>query len=166
MGVLGFVELSRGDLTKADGLLLQARKAAESNGWAMMTAALRSLSGRLKLLRYRTTADALELTKAKNDFLAAIEVLEEHSTAWTEELDPGEVYALYAATLKLSGRSDQAQALLTRAQARVPVDNVVSQRQLLVARAYVEDATIEPALQWFAQRSFERRVTLWRLLHG
>ncbi len=164
--VLANVELSRGDLTKADGLLLQARKAAESNGWAMMTAALRSLSGRLKLLRYRTTADALELTKAKNDFLAAIEVLEEHSTAWTEELDPGEVYALYAATLKLSGRSDQAQALLTRAQARVPVDNVVSQRQLLVARAYVEDATIEPALQWFAQRSFERRVTLWRLLHG
>jgi len=160
------IELSRGDLTSADGYVVQARKVCEANGWAMMTATVRALSGRLRLLRYRSAGDGLELTKAKNDFLAAIEVLEEHSTAWTEELDPGEVYALYAATLKLNGQTDAARQMLAAAQARMPAENIVSQKQLAVARAYLDEASIEPSLQWFAERSFERRVALWRLLHG
>ncbi len=162
--VLANVELSRGDLTSADALLTTARKLSETNGWAMMVATVRSLSGRLRLLRYRANGDTLELTKAKNDFLASLEVLEEHSTAWTEELDPGEVYALYAATLKLNGQTDAAKAALARGQARMPSENIVSQKQMAVARAYVDGVSIEPALEWFAERSFERRVGLWRLL--
>jgi hypothetical protein len=162
--VLANVELARGDLTKADALISSARKLAEANGWAMMVATGRMLSGRLRLLRFRANGDTLELTKAKNDFLASIEVLEEHSTAWTEELDPGEVYSLYAATLKLQGQTDAARALLARGQKRMPLENVVSQRQLEVALAYVNGVNLEPALQWFAECGFARRVTLWRLL--
>lgn len=74
------------------------------------------------------------------------------------------MYALYAATLKLNGQTDAAKAVLARGQARMPSENIVSQKQMVVARAYVDGAAIEPALQWFAERSFERRVGLWRLL--
>lgn len=164
--VFANIDLSQGNMTQADAHLTTARKFSENNGWAMMMAAIRSLSGRLRLLRFRSNGDALELTRAKNDFLAALEVLEEHSTAWTEELDPGEVYALYAATLKLNRQPEVARQTLARAIARTPKDNVVSQQQLAVACAYVDDGDLESSLQWFIERQFERRVSLWRLLYG
>ncbi len=162
--VFAGVELARDQLTEADAYVSQAKKMCEANGWAMMVASSRSLSGRLKLLRYHAGGDSLELTRAKNDFLAALEVLEEHSTAWTEELDPGEVYALYAAALTASGQTAQAKQALARAVSRTPAENVVSTRQLAVAEAFVNGQPLDESLQWFVERGFERRVRLWKRL--
>jgi len=162
--VLAGVELARGRLKEADALIQQARKVAEANGWDMLVAQGRSLTGRLRLLRYKAAGDVLEVTKAKNDLLAAIEVLEERSLAWSEDLDPGEVYAAYALALKWSGQTAQGKAVVTSTLARLPVENVVSRAQLEVALTLLEGKPLEPALQWFEQRGFKRRADLWRHL--
>ncbi len=160
--VLASVELARGRLVEAEVLIAQARKVADANGWDMLMAQCRALTGRLRLLRYKAGGDVLDLTKAKNDLLAAIEVFEERSLAWTEELDPGEVIAQYALALKWSGQAAQGKVVITQAVARFPVENVVSRHQLEVALALVSGQSLEPALQWFDERGFTRRASLWR----
>ena len=162
--VLATVELARGRLKEADGLIQQARKVAETNGWEMLVAQSRALTGRLRLLRYKAAGDVLEVTKAKNDLLACIEVLEEHSVAWSEELDPGEVFAQLALAMKWTGQTAQAKTLLAGAMAKLPVENVVSRAQLEVASASLAGQSLEPALAWFDERGFKRRADLWRKL--
>lgn len=164
--VLAGVELARGRLAEAEALISQARKVAESNGWDMLIAQARALLGRLRLVRYRSGGDALEVARAKNDLLAAIEVFEERSLAWTEDIDPGEVFALQALALKWSGQTAQGRDLLARAQARFPPDNVVSRTQLDVAAAALGAQPLEQALRWFDERGFARRAALWRELAG
>ncbi len=164
--VLAGVALARGDLGKAELLIAQARKAAEANGWTMLLGWARSLAGRLRVLKYAQTRDSLELSKAKTDFLAALDLFEEHSTAWTEEVDPGEVYALYAASLKLAGQDKQAQQALERGAKNLPAQNVVSLRSLDAGRAFVTGIGIEPALEWFENNGFQRVGRLWRQLAG
>lgn len=159
--VLASVELARGRLAEADKLIAAARKVAEANRWEMLVAWSRALSGRLRLQRYKQAADALELSRAKADFLAALETYEERSLAWTEELDPAEVYAHYALALKWAGHVGQARDTLTRAAARFPKDNAVSHAQLALARQTLEGAA---SLEWFETRGFQRRVASWRAL--
>jgi tetratricopeptide (TPR) repeat protein len=161
--VLASVELARGRLGEADKLIASARKVAESNGWDMLVAWSRALSGRLRLQRYKQATDALELSRAKADFLAAIETYEERSLAWTEELDPAEVYAHYALTLKWTGQVKQARDTLTRAAARFPKDNAISHEQLKLAQRALDGDTTQ---EWFESRGFVRRVALWRALNG
>lgn len=162
--VLAAVELARWRLKEAEALIQQARKVAEANGWNMLVAWSRALTGRLRLLRYKKGGDVLDVTKAKNDLLAAIEVFEEHSLAWTEELDPGEVFAEYALALKWSGQAAQAKEVIARALAKLPKENVVSIRQLELASAAVSGQGLDAALRWFEDHQFKRRAALWRQL--
>lgn len=162
--VLAAVELARWRLKEADALIQQARKVAEANGWNMLVAWSRALTGRLRLLRYKKGGDVLEVTKAKNDLLAAIEVFEEHSLAWTEEIDPAEIFAEYALALKWSGQSAQARQVIATALSKFPAENVVSRRQLELAGAMVGGQGMDTALQWFDDNQFKRRAALWRQL--
>jgi hypothetical protein len=162
--VLAGVELARGRLAEAEALIAQARKVAESNGWDMLIAQSRALLGRLRLVRYRSGGDALEVSKAKNDLLAAIEVLEERSLAWTEDLDPAEVFALQALALKWSGQLAQGRELIARTVARLPAENVVSREQLAVVAAVLDGKPIDTAVAWLDAHGFARRAALWRKL--
>ncbi|MFT3713400.1 MAG: AAA family ATPase [Archangium sp.] len=162
--VLAAVELARGKLKEADTLIQQARKVAEANGWNMLVAWSRALTGRLRLLKYKSGGDVLEVTKAKNDLLAAIEVFEEHSLAWTEEIDPGEVFAEYALALKWSGQSKQARDVIDKALSKLPKENVVSRQHLEVASAAVGGQSMDVALKWFEDNQFKRRAAMWRRL--
>lgn len=164
--VLAGVALGRRDAKAAEPLIAQALKAAEANGWAMLLAWGRVLSGRLKVLHFLERRDALDLTRAKNDLLAALDALEEHSAAWSEELDPGEVYALYAAIRKLSGQVPGAKDVLERGRRLVPKENVVSHRALDVGQAFVEGQGLAEALGWFDARGYARLVGWWRALAG
>jgi tetratricopeptide (TPR) repeat protein len=160
--VLASVELARGRLKEADALIQQARKVSEANGWEMLVATSRALIGRLRLLRYKSDGDVLEVTKAKNDLLAAIEVFEERNLAWSEELDPGEVFAQYAVALKWSGQAAAAQKMLTDAVARVPAENAVSRHEFEVAQAFASGQSLDGPLKWFEDNGFHRRAALWR----
>jgi tetratricopeptide (TPR) repeat protein len=160
--VLASVELARGRLKEADALIQQARKVSEANGWEMLVATSRALIGRLRLLRYKSDGDVLEVTKAKNDLLAAIEVFEERNLAWSEELDPGEVFAQYAVALKWSGQAAAAKKMLTDAVARFPAENAVSHHEFEVAQAFVSGQSLDGPLKWFEDNGFHRRAALWR----
>ncbi|MDP3158050.1 MAG: hypothetical protein Q8N23_35595 [Archangium sp.] len=162
--VLAGVELARGRLPEAETQLAIARKVAEANAWDMLMTWGRALTGRLRLLRVKGGGDVLEITKAKNDLMAAIEVLEERNVGWTEELDPGEVVGLYALALKWSGQAAAATAVIDKTLDRLPSENVVSRQQLQVARAAVAGLSLDAPLQWFEERGFVRRVALWRKL--
>jgi tetratricopeptide (TPR) repeat protein len=160
--VLAGVELARGRLPEAEALLATARKVSEANGWDMLTAWGRALAGRLRLLRWKRGGDSLELTRARNDLQAALEVLEERSLAWSEELDPAEVTAHYAWALRAGGQGTQAQAAVTRLRARLPTDNLVSHAQLDLVEALLRGEPAATAVAWFEARGFTRRAALWR----
>jgi tetratricopeptide (TPR) repeat protein len=164
--VLAAIALARGELSRADELISRARKAAESNGWTMLYAWTRALAGRLRIHRYLATRDGLELSRAKTDLLAAIDLFEEHSTGWTEEVDPGEVFALLAAVLRLAGNRDAALPILERGLKLVPAQNLVSHRALDASWSMVEGIEMDPALEWFEQRGYQRFSRLWRQLAG
>lgn len=163
--VLAAVELARGRLAEADARLVVARRAAEQNSWDMLVTWGRALTGLMRLLRVKAGGDVLEATKAKNDLMAAIEVFEERHVGWTEELDPGEVVALYALALKWTGQVPAAKDAIARTLARLPEENVVSRRQLDLASAAVAGEPLEASLKWFEDRGFQRRVALWRRLN-
>lgn len=84
----------------------------------------RALTGRLRLLRVKGGGDVLEITKAKNDLMAAIEVLEERNVGWSEELDPGEVVGLSALALKWSGQAAAATEVIAQTLHRLPAENM------------------------------------------
>ncbi|PZR05989.1 MAG: hypothetical protein DI536_31510 [Archangium gephyra] len=158
--VLAAVELARGQLAEAEVLINSARKVSESNGWDMLLAQSRALAGRLRLLRFKKTHDLLDVAKAKNDFLAAIETFEERTLVWTEELDPAEVFSHYAVALTWTGQAKQARELLEKVRQRFPEENVVSRQQLALALH-------EPqAHAWFEARGFKRRLALWAALNA
>ena len=159
---LANVELSRGRLVEAEARLSTGRKVAEQNGWDMLVTWSRALTGMLRLLRYKAGGDVLEVAKAKNDLMAAIEVFEERSVAWTEEIDPGEVVSLLALALKWTGQVPAAQEVIARTLSRLPEENVVSRRQLEVASAAVAGQPLAGPLKWFEARGFKRRVAMWQ----
>jgi tetratricopeptide (TPR) repeat protein len=163
-GVLGAIELARGRFAEAEAQLTTVRKVAEANGWDMLKAISRALSGRLRLQRSRGGADSLEVTRGRNDLFAALEVLEEQRVCWSEEIDPAEVYGLAAVSMRWAGQESNARALLDNAQARLPADNVVSLQQLRVARAWLDRESVDGALAWFVEHGFARRAALWRSL--
>jgi tetratricopeptide (TPR) repeat protein len=162
--VLAGVELARGRLAEAEAYIATVRKVAEANAWDMLSAIARALSGRLRLQRFRASADSLELTRGRNDLLAALAVLEDQQVAWSEELDPAEVYGLLAVAMKFSGQGPNAKRLLENAAATLPADNVVSQQQLRVSTAWLAGENVDDALAWLTEAGFARRVALWRSL--
>ncbi len=164
--VLAAIELARGALPQANQLLGLARRDAESSGWVMLLAQARALSGRLQLQEYVMHRDTLALPRARADLLAALDTLEEHSTAWTEELDPGETYALLAFAEAREGRADRARDTLAKGRKRVPPQCVVSHRALELGTAAAAGQPITDALKWFDAHGFKRLVALWKLLAG
>lgn len=164
--VLASVELARGNLAGAEVHISHARKAAESGGWVMLIALARALQGRLHLARFVADHEQLELPKARTHLLAAVDSIEEHSVAWSEELDPGETYALLALAHVRSGQLDKARALLDRATTRIPKQNVLSHQTLALGRAVTGLGSLTDALGWFDARGFHRIVALWRTLAG
>ena len=162
--VLAHVAIARGALADADAFIATARKHAEANGWAMLLAQTRALSGKSRLLRYAKTRDRLDLGRARSELLAAIDELEERSTAWVEELDPGEIYALTAAALRLAGQDAAARNTLERGTSKVPAQNVVSHQALAVGRAFVAKDGLDQALGWFQTRGYARVLAQWKAL--
>ncbi len=161
--VLASVALARERYDQAKGLVAQARQAADANGWTMLSAWSRALFGRSLLLQAVARKDMLELAKARNELSAALDTLEDTSTAWTEELDPGEVYALLAVAQLRSGNLDAALQTLERGERRLHQQNVVSKQTFGLAQAYLEKR-LPQALEWFESRGYVRLVALWRKL--
>lgn len=162
--VLARVALARGDFAACDALLASARRAAESNAWPMLVLQARAIAGRRALLEFVKTRDRLALTRARNELLASLDGLEEHHTAWSEELDPAEVYAQYAAALRLSGQLGHGREVLIEAKRRIPAANVVSHATLAVGEAFVEGRPLDESLAWFDQRGYARLARFWRSL--
>lgn len=158
------IELARLSPESAKRHLELARKQAEDNGWKMLEAWARALAGRLQLVTYALTKDRLALPRAKNELLAALSLLEEHAGAWTEELDPGETYALLAAAQFLFGQADAAQETLLRGERGLPPQNVVSHHALEVGRALCAQRPLDAALRWFEDNGNRRLPSLWRAL--
>lgn len=164
--LLAAVELARGSLLAAEPLITHARRAAEQGGWVMLIAQARALQGRLHLQRYIAEREPLELGKARTHLMAAADTLEEHSVAWSEELDPGETYALLGYALHRSGQLDKAREVIQRGEGRVPKQNTASTRALGLGRAAVEGQSMTAGLTWFDERGYKRIVALWRGLAG
>jgi tetratricopeptide (TPR) repeat protein len=162
--VLAGVELARGKLDAADALIASARKVSQARGWVMLQVQARALAGRSCLLHYAQTRDPLDLPKARTHLLTAIDVLEEHTLAWSEELDPGETYALFALALARSGQTEKATAALKRAEQRISTVSVVSRAALELGAAAVRGGPIDSALKWFDDRGYRRVGALWRTL--
>jgi hypothetical protein len=160
--VLAAVELARGALELGEALLVSARKVAETRGWVMLQAQARALAGRACLLRFARSHDPLELPKARTHLLTALDVLEEHTIAWSEELDPGETYALLAFSLVKSGQTSKAADTLRRAEQRISEANVVSRRALAPAQALAVGEGLDEALKWFDARGYRRVAAQWR----
>lgn len=164
--VLAAVHLARGKPSAAEPLISQARRAAEQGGWVMLIAQARALQGRLHLQRYIDEREGLELGKARTHLMAAVDCLEEHSVAWSEELDPGETYALLAYALHRAQQAEKAREVVARGDKRVLKHNGVSVRTLGLGRAVAYGETITEGLTWFDQRGYRRVVALWRSLAG
>lgn len=164
--VLAAVELARGDPSAAEPLISHARRAAEQGGWVMLIAQARALQGRLHLQRFIAERESLELGKARTHLMAAVDSLEEHSVAWSEELDPGETYALLAYALHRSSQPEKAREVVARGEQRVPKHNGVSVRTLGLGRSVALGERITAGLSWFDERGYRRIVELWRSLAG
>ena len=159
--VLAAVAIARERYDQAKQLIHQARSASDSNGWQMLTAWARALQGRSLIAQALTRKDPLELAKARNELAAALEALEDTNTAWTEELDPGEVYSLAAVAQLQSGHADAAQQILERGAKKVVDQNVVAKRTLGLGSAALAGKLPE-AIKWFEERGYVRLVTLWK----
>jgi hypothetical protein len=164
--VLAAVELARGAFDVADALISTARKASQSRGWVMLQAQARALAGRSCLLRFAKEHDPLELPKARTHLLTALDVLEEHTLAWSEELDPGETSALLAFALMKSGQLPKANEALARAGQRIAPESVVARQALVLGTAAVRAEGLDEALKWFDERGYRRVVAQWRALTG
>ncbi len=158
---MALVYVQQLDVHRAEAALNRARKAAEENVWPELMAWTRHLSGLLKLLRHLERRDTLQLSLARADFLASLDLLEDHKGGWSEALDPAEVAACLALTWLCAGNQKQAQTVLPRArawgQASAHSEQVVSALEALVAR--------QPPLnqvKWFEEANCFRSAELWR----
>jgi tetratricopeptide (TPR) repeat protein len=162
--VLAGVALARGAIAEADALIAKARRVAEENGWSMLLGWARALAGRARLQAWLARRDRLELARARSELAAALETLEEHAVVWTEELDPGEVYAFAVAALSLSGQRDAAMETLDRGKRRTPISAPIARQALAVGEAFVLGRNLTETLSWFEKRGYRRRIEGWTAL--
>jgi tetratricopeptide (TPR) repeat protein len=160
------LEIDAGRLDRAEKLIAQARSAAEKGGWGFLITWTRGLTGQVRLARWLLRRDALTLSQARNDLLACVDALEERVVSWTEELDPGEIYALLALVHHFSGATAAAEAALVRGKGRIAASCVSSHAWLDVAQAVVSKAPVDPALAWFESRGYVRASRSLRRLLG
>ncbi|MGV3622883.1 MAG: tetratricopeptide repeat protein, partial [Archangium sp.] len=158
---MALVYVQQLDVHRAEPAVLRARKAAEENGWPGLIAWTRHLSGLLKLQRHLERRDSLQLSLARADFLACLDLLEDRKAGWSEELDPAETAAFLALTWLCGGNEAQARSTLPRVEGYASGSPHSAQvlealKALLARRAPVE------AVDWFEQHGFFRSTELWR----
>jgi tetratricopeptide (TPR) repeat protein len=162
--VFAAVELAAGAPDLAMHFIDESLAQAERGGWEMLVAQAHALTGKCHLWRAAEAESNEPLESALKHFLMTIETLERHSLAWSEELDPGETYALLAVTQLRLGRRDDAQQSLNRASSRVPVQSAAASHALALGQAYFENGPLEEALAWFSQRGYRRLCSFWSRL--
>lgn len=159
---LAAVEIARGDPGAAEAHLAAARRVAQEKAWPFILAWCRGLSGHLRLSHFLQGRDSLHLGLARSDYLACLDVLEEQSISWTEELDPGEFHVGHALTLAHSGKQREAVEALQRAATKLDPTFVTSHAWLRSGLALVERRPLQPELEWFLERGHARAVGFLR----
>lgn len=162
-GPLSFavLDLANGAFDSAERRVARVDALAEKHGWTFLQAWGRALVGQARVLRWLSTRDAALLERATTDLRSALGILEAKGLAWTEELDPGEVYGVLAAATALGGDVPGAQQVLQHARGRLPTSAPASQAWLAVAADHVAGKPLGPSLAWFKQRGYARVLSLW-----
>ena len=158
---MALVYVQQLDVYRAEHSLNRARKAAEENHWPMLLAWTRHLSGLLKLLRHFERRDTLQLSLARADFLASLDLLEDHKVGWSEALDPAEPAACLALTWLCAGNTRQATSVLPRAKEWAKA-SAHSQHVVSAVEALVERRTPDAQVRWFEESNCLRSAELWR----
>ena len=149
------------DVHRAELALTRARKAAEENTWPALLAWTRHLAGLLKLLRHLERKDTLQLSLARADFLASLDLLEDHKLGWSEALDPAEPAACLGLTWLCAGNTKQAASALPRARGWAKA-SAHSARVVDALQALVQHEPPEAAVRWFDASGCVRSAELWR----
>ncbi len=157
------IELARLNPEGAREHIEDAQRHLDENNWPMLQAWLRLVVCRMHRINCLSTRDSLELPRAKNNLMAGLGYFEEHGTAWTEEVDPGEAFGWLATAQALSGHG-KVQETLERGSTLVPLQNAVSHRALLVADCVLNKKPADAALGWFTDRGNQRLVKLWQAI--
>lgn len=158
---MALVYVQQLDVHRAELAITRARKGAEENGWPVLLAWARHLAGLLKLLRHLERRDTLQLSLARADFLASLDLLEDHKAGWSESLDPAEPAACLGLTWLCAGNTKQAAAALPRARAWSKV-SAHSARVVDALQALVQREPPEAAVRWFDDSNCVRSAELWR----
>lgn len=158
---MAMVHVQQLDVHRAEPALARARKAAEENGWPRLVAWTRHLSGLLKLLRHLERKDGLQLSLARADFLACLDLLEDRKAGWSEELDPAETAAFLSLTWLCGGNQQQARSSLSRAESYVS-GSPHSARVVDALKALLDKRAPTEAMHWFDTHGYFRSTELWR----
>ena len=153
------VHVQRLERGPAEACLLRARAAAEEGAWPSLLAWSRLLSGQLRLHAHLQASDALQLSRARNDLMACLDLVEERGLAWAEELDPAECYVTLAFAYRLSGQGAPARAVLARATP-YGAQSPISAKWLEAAADTLAGRWPTATLAWFEDRGFRRVVDL------
>lgn len=149
------------DVGRAESELATARRAAEENGWPGLVAWTRHLSGLLKLGRHCEKKDTLQLSLARADFMACLDLLEDKKATWSEELDPAEVASCLVLSWLFAGNEAQARAALPRAE-RLAGESLLSAKFVEAVRDVVDAKDPDAALAWLEEQGHARELQLWR----
>ncbi|MEW5738466.1 MAG: tetratricopeptide repeat protein [Myxococcota bacterium] len=155
------VMVQQHEVARAEEHLSLARKAAEENGWPGLVAWTRHLSGLLKLGRHCEKRDTLQLSLARADFMACLDLLEDRKAGWSEELAPAEVASCLVLSWLLANNEASARAALPRAE-RLADESPVSARFVSAVRDVLDAKEPTEALDWFEQHGHARERELWR----
>lgn len=149
------------EVALAEEKVAVARRAAEENGWPGLVAWTRHLAGLLKLGRHCEKRDTLQLSLARADFMACLDLLEDRKAGWSEELAPAEVAGCLVLSWLMAGNEASALAALPRAE-RFAEESPVSSRFLAAVRDVLAAREPTLALQWFEEGGHARERELWR----
>lgn len=144
-------------LEEAEQQAERARRIAEENGWYFLKAWTVGLQGQVGVLRATARSRRSALQGAVDGLSTALRMLDDKHIHWTEELDPGELYAFLAVAVAVSQGPGAARAVLDRGQGVVPASCVVSHAWLEAGRALLARA---PGTGWFAGRGYARATSL------
>lgn len=144
-------------LEEAERYAEQARRIAEERGWYFLKAWAVGLQGQAGLLRASAMTPRAAVQSAADGIGTALRMLHEKHVHWTEELDPGELYAFLAVGTAACQGPGAARAVLDRGQEVMPASCVVSHAWLEAGRALLGG---KPATAWFSERGYVRSTSL------
>jgi len=157
---LAAVYIMQGDEEQATRSLHIARKAVEDNGWDALAAWVRFLAGEQKLLSAVARRDKLQLSLARADFVACLDLLEDRHGGWSEELDPAEAAVMLALAYRLSNNDTQAKKHLAKAQT-FRHESPTSTAWVFAGEAVLAGERPEAALKYFEETGCQRAAHFW-----